>query len=62
MPGSPTILITVGQGPIALAVRAGFEPCSRRNLLDRKLDSISHSLSLSSAQCPDMTEIKLKRT
>ena len=25
VPGRPTILITVGQGPIALAVRAGGE-------------------------------------
>ena len=39
-----------------------FEPCSRRNILNRKRGSIAHSLSLSFAHRPDITEILLKRT
>ena len=38
-----------------------LEPRSRRNLLNRKLGSIAHSHSLSSAHRPDLTEILLKR-
>ena len=39
-----------------------FEPRSRRNLLNRKQDSIAYSLSLSSVHCPDVTKILLKGT
>ena len=39
-----------------------LKPRSRRNLLYRKRGSIAHSLSLSCAHRPDMTEILLKRT
>ena len=39
-----------------------FEPCLRKNLLNRKWGSIAHSISLSTSHCPDMTEILLKRT
>ena len=38
-----------------------FEPCSRRNLLNCKRGSIAHSLSLSFAHLPDMTEMLLER-
>ena len=34
---------------------------SRGNLCNHKWGSTAHSLSLSSAHCPDMTEIWLKR-
>ena len=50
---------------LALAYRSSgpeFEPRRRRNLLNRKRRSIAHSLSLSSAHRPDMTEMLLKTT
>ena len=43
-----------------LVERTKFDPCSRRNLLNRKWSSIAHSLSLSTSHRPDMTEILLK--
>ena len=45
-----------------LIQRTEVDPRSRRNLLNRKRGSITHSLSLSSKHRPDMTEILLKRT
>ena len=36
-----------------------FKPRLRRNLLNLKLGSIAHSLSLLTSYCPDMTEILL---
>ena len=38
-----------------------FEPCLRLNVLICKQGSIAHSLLLSPAHCPDITEILLKR-
>ena len=51
----------VQRWPTDLAVQT-VRAHSRRNLLNCKRDSSAHSLSLSSAHRPDMTEILLKRT
>ena len=38
-----------------------FEPHLMRNLLNLKQGSIANSLSLSSTNCPDMTEILMQK-
>ena len=47
--------------PTDLAV-VSSSPALGEGLFNRKRGSIAHSLSLSSARRPDMTEILLKRT
>ena len=51
---------SVGQALAYWSSGTEFEPRSRRNLLNCKRCSIAHSLSLSFAHRPDMTEILLK--
>ena len=58
IPLGDSVALLVKCWPTELAV---LRPCSRRNLLNPKLGSIAHSLSLSSAHGPDMTEILLER-
>ena len=51
--------------PVAQCVKSNsseLEPRSRRNFLNLKQGSTAHSLSLSSAHRPDMTEILMKMT
>ena len=51
----------VKRWPTDLAV-VSSSPARGEDLFNRKRGSIAHSLSLSSAHRPDMTEILLKRT
>ena len=51
----------VKRWPTDLAV-VSSSPARGEDLFNRKRSSIAHSLSLSSAHRPDMTEILLKRT
>ena len=51
----------VKRWPTDLAV-VSYSPARGEDLFNRKQGSIAHSLSLSSAHRPDMTEILLKRT